>query len=266
MAELHGCVLTHVSVHPCQFPRYRLNVHGHLHTGCVTEQGYEHYEVKHNPPADLRYRCVSAERQDLRPRLLAGVLAVTRVSRGTAPKLLRCGGEVRSRKGWARELRGNPNLVTQRINRYGWRPCYAATLPVHAAISAGTKAAARLQAGRRLVRVRGRYRPKAFLKGFTRLTRRAAVKDLGLYFELHLTIDPQHRDAALTVLAVHGWHYSALKGDEVLGPDVRGYLTVRTASLTDAWGLLADACAWLDWARVPWVRRKIEVAILDEVA
>lgn len=60
------CLLTHVPCHPCQFPRFRLNVHGHLHTGRVqrTEPDED----------DERYRCVSAEQQGLAPRLLSEVL------------------------------------------------------------------------------------------------------------------------------------------------------------------------------------------------
>lgn len=68
-AELHGCLLTHVPCHPNQLQRYRLNVHGHLHTGQVMEMADEGGEV-----VDPRYRCVSAEQTEYRPVLLSEVL------------------------------------------------------------------------------------------------------------------------------------------------------------------------------------------------
>lgn len=91
------------------------------------------------------------------------------------------------------------------------------------------------------------------------------TKALGLYFEVHITIDPRDHAAALTAVGTRGWHYSALKGDEVLGPDVRGYLTLRATSLRDAYTTLHEACLLLAGSNVPWVRRKVEVALLDEV-
>lgn len=53
--EFDGCILTHIPVHPGQFGRYRLNVHGHMHSHCIE---------------DPRYVCVSAEQWGLTPRLL----------------------------------------------------------------------------------------------------------------------------------------------------------------------------------------------------
>ncbi len=53
-AEYRGCILTHIPVHPCQFPRYQFNIHGHMHTKRID---------------DPRYICVSAEQTDLRPAL-----------------------------------------------------------------------------------------------------------------------------------------------------------------------------------------------------
>ena len=56
-AEWGGCILTHIPVHPYQLDkRYRLNVHGHMHASQIEGDG--------------RYRCVSVERTDYRPRLL----------------------------------------------------------------------------------------------------------------------------------------------------------------------------------------------------
>jgi len=59
--ELKGCLLTHVPIHPDQFYRYRLNIHGHMHSGKLE---------------DSRYVCVSVEHTGLAPILLDEVLTV----------------------------------------------------------------------------------------------------------------------------------------------------------------------------------------------
>ena len=60
-AQMHGCILTHIPVADQQLQaRYRLNVHGHLHTWRLN---------------DPRYRCVSAEQVDLYPVLLRDMVA-----------------------------------------------------------------------------------------------------------------------------------------------------------------------------------------------
>jgi calcineurin-like phosphoesterase family protein len=57
-AEWGGCILTHVPVHPNQLEkRYRLNVHGHMHSKKLD---------------DPRYVCVSAEHTGLAPVLMTG--------------------------------------------------------------------------------------------------------------------------------------------------------------------------------------------------
>lgn len=58
-AELNGCILTHIPVHPGQFGRYKANIHGHLHSRKID---------------DARYINVSAEHIGLAPVLLAAVL------------------------------------------------------------------------------------------------------------------------------------------------------------------------------------------------
>lgn len=59
-AEFGGCVLTHVPVHPGQLERrYRLNVHGHMHSKSLS---------------DPRYVCVSAEHTGLAPVLMDSVI------------------------------------------------------------------------------------------------------------------------------------------------------------------------------------------------
>lgn len=61
-AQIAKCILTHIPVHPCQLEtRYRLNIHGHLHSKRVI--------------TDHRYVCVSAERTGLAPVLLDHILS-----------------------------------------------------------------------------------------------------------------------------------------------------------------------------------------------
>lgn len=57
--KLRDCILSHVPVHPCQFGRFKANVHGHLHS---------------NKLDDPRYINVSAENTGLRPVFLDAVL------------------------------------------------------------------------------------------------------------------------------------------------------------------------------------------------
>ena len=59
-AEYGDCILTHIPVHPCQFPRYRLNIHGHMHSEKIE---------------DPRYVCVSAEHTGLKPVRLLDIIA-----------------------------------------------------------------------------------------------------------------------------------------------------------------------------------------------
>ena len=49
---LYDNILTHIPVHPCQLTRWKLNIHGHMHT-CKID--------------DPRYVCVSAEQVNLTP-------------------------------------------------------------------------------------------------------------------------------------------------------------------------------------------------------
>jgi calcineurin-like phosphoesterase family protein len=53
--QYNGCILTHLPIHPSQFYRYRLNIHGHTHS---------------NKLEDERYVCVSLEQIDYKPVLL----------------------------------------------------------------------------------------------------------------------------------------------------------------------------------------------------
>lgn len=66
-AQFDGCILTHVPVHPGQLAtRYRLNIHGHMHSKKMD---------------DPRYVCVSAEHTGLAPIPMRQALHV-----GSAPE------------------------------------------------------------------------------------------------------------------------------------------------------------------------------------
>jgi calcineurin-like phosphoesterase family protein len=57
-AEYKGMILSHMPVHPSQFPRYYLNVHGHLHTNHI---------LREDGSKDNRYFNVSCENTGLKP-------------------------------------------------------------------------------------------------------------------------------------------------------------------------------------------------------
>lgn len=73
VVEYKGMILSHIPVHECQFPRFYMNVHGHLHTHKVMKNGWvergegvdrsRHFE----PIPDTRYFNVSAEQINLTP-------------------------------------------------------------------------------------------------------------------------------------------------------------------------------------------------------
>ncbi len=58
-SEYRGCIMTHIPVHPQQFERFRLNLHGHLHGRSV---------------GDPRYACVSVECTGLAPVLMESII------------------------------------------------------------------------------------------------------------------------------------------------------------------------------------------------
>ena len=47
--EYDGCLLTHIPVHPSQFPRYRLNIHGHTHEHRLDDRRYVPTSVERCP-------------------------------------------------------------------------------------------------------------------------------------------------------------------------------------------------------------------------
>ena len=77
--EFDGCLLSHIPVHPSQFGRYELNVHGHTHARHVD---------------DIRYVSVSAEQcPGFRPVLLREVLEERRaVVKRVHPNTTACTG------------------------------------------------------------------------------------------------------------------------------------------------------------------------------
>jgi calcineurin-like phosphoesterase family protein len=50
MFEFDGCLLTHIPVHPGQFGRYELNVHGHTHAHHLDDERYVPVSVEHCGP------------------------------------------------------------------------------------------------------------------------------------------------------------------------------------------------------------------------
>lgn len=59
--QYKDCVLTHIPVHPSQFPRFRLNIHGHLHLKVI---------------ADTRYINVSCEQVNYTPVLIKNIIKI----------------------------------------------------------------------------------------------------------------------------------------------------------------------------------------------
>lgn len=62
-ADWHHYILTHIPIHPCQFYRYKVNIHGHMHTEKVTRASAPDFRSY----PDNRYLCVSAEQVNMRP-------------------------------------------------------------------------------------------------------------------------------------------------------------------------------------------------------
>ena len=62
-----GFILSHIPIHPGSMARWSANIHGHLHSNRVEEEGYP-------GSADPRYVCVSVEHTDYKPILLDEVL------------------------------------------------------------------------------------------------------------------------------------------------------------------------------------------------
>ena len=65
--EYKRCVLTHIPVHPCQKDRFKLNIHGHLHTDNVMKNVFYNVQMGNIPEKDTFYFNVSAEQINLTP-------------------------------------------------------------------------------------------------------------------------------------------------------------------------------------------------------
>lgn len=57
--KYRDCILTHIPVHPYQFARFKMNIHGHMHAAKMD---------------DPRYACVSLEHTDYAPILMDRVI------------------------------------------------------------------------------------------------------------------------------------------------------------------------------------------------
>lgn len=82
------------------------------------------------------------------------------------------------------------------------------------------------------------------------------------YFEAHIAMEPKHRPLADALARDNGWWTSAIKGDDVLGPDVKVYMTCRGADAAELTIKTKVMCSLLGHG--VWLRRKVEVAIFDE--
>ncbi len=83
------------------------------------------------------------------------------------------------------------------------------------------------------------------------------------YFEAHVALSPKNLEQAKSVGPKFGFWVSVIQGDDLLGPDKKVYLTKRgesSDSLIQEVRVVCDALA-----PTPWLRRKVEVAIFDEV-
>lgn len=60
-----GFIMTHIPIHPASLSRWKLNVHGHLHSNVVLQE---------DGKPDPRYMCVSVEHTDFKPLDLQVIL------------------------------------------------------------------------------------------------------------------------------------------------------------------------------------------------
>jgi calcineurin-like phosphoesterase family protein len=83
--DIRGChiidnraIMTHIPIHPDCLGRFKVNIHGHLHTHVVTEEKYVHYpkEFCYRPEAvpDKRYINVCVEQTGYTPVLIDDIL------------------------------------------------------------------------------------------------------------------------------------------------------------------------------------------------
>ena len=65
--QRQGFIMSHIPIHPGSMGRWKVNIHGHLHSNRVEEEGYA-------GSADPRYYCACVERTNFRPKLLDEIL------------------------------------------------------------------------------------------------------------------------------------------------------------------------------------------------
>lgn len=70
--QRQGFIMSHIPIHPNSLSRWKLNIHGHLHSNEVRERSNELDE--HFGEPDLRYYCACVERTNFRPKLLDEIL------------------------------------------------------------------------------------------------------------------------------------------------------------------------------------------------
>lgn len=66
-----GFIMSHIPLHPHCLGRWKLNIHGHLHSNEIGLQNHEEYS---GADVDLRYYNASVERTNFRPILLDDIL------------------------------------------------------------------------------------------------------------------------------------------------------------------------------------------------
>lgn len=118
----------------------------------------------------------------------------------------------------------------------------------------------------------GATMPAANFRGPIRVVRRdeaeailrtmAEYTQVPLYYEAHIAMEPAFRALAERLGPPEGWWVSAIVGDDLLGADKKVYLTRRGES---AESLIALTKRMTDLLGSVWLRRKVEVALFDEL-
>lgn len=70
--QRNGFIMSHIPIHPGSMGRWKLNIHGHLHSNQVL-----HTPILESDPIgvpDYRYYCACVERTNFRPKLLDEIL------------------------------------------------------------------------------------------------------------------------------------------------------------------------------------------------
>lgn len=83
-------------------------------------------------------------------------------------------------------------------------------------------------------------------------------------FEAHITFEQMHEESVRSLGARHGWKFSRIDGDPVLGQKVYCYLSAHDSDverLQDTMDLLANSAAATG---TPPVRTKIELIVFDK--